>query len=200
LQLHDALLQWRDVLQDEHAPSVGGEDKVVRLLLHDNPGDGSSGQARLQLLPVRAIIERIVECVAGAGEEIPLLVRVLRDYLRIGQRSAFRQSVADLRPRLSEVGSLVEPWIAIVHHVEIYRDVGRTRIEIRRLDLRYRSPGRQATDVLGDVIPRLPGIAGIPDLAIVGAGPDQALLHVGGRDGKDHFAIELPKVIADDAA
>ena len=40
----------------------------------------------------------------------------------------------------------------------------------------------------------------VPDLAVVGPGPDEALLDLRRRDGEDDLAVELAEVVADDAA
>ena len=71
---------------------------------------------------------------------------------------------------------------------------------MRRLDLRDDAPRRQAGDVLRDVVPFLAAVARVPELAVVGAGPDQPLLHLRRRDREDHLGRELAQVVADDAA
>ena len=62
------------------------------------------------------------------------------------------------------------------------------------------APGRHARDVLRHVVPLAAGIARVPDLAVVGAGPDQPLLHRRRRNREHELAGELAEVVADDAA
>ena len=80
----------------------------------------------------------------------------------------------DLGPGLAVVGGLVDPGIAVIHEVQVEDDVGGGRIEVRGLDLGDRAEGRHALDVGRDVVPLRPRVVGVPDLAIVGAGPAHA--------------------------
>src|SRR5207244_1259960 len=79
-------------------------------------------------------------------------------------------------------------------------DVRGARIEMRWLDLGNNTPGRHPSDVTGDVIPGLSAVERVPDLAIVGARPDEAFLNFRRRNRKDHLAVELAQVIAHDPA
>src|SRR6185437_6630690 len=81
-----------------------------------------------------------------------------------------------------------------------HADVRRAGIEVRRLDAGDRAPCGHAGHVLTHIGPVTAAIAGIPNLAVVGAGPDQALLNLRRGNGEDHLAIELAAVIADQAA
>ena len=167
---------------------------------HDNPRDRRRRKAFLELRPSNAIIDRVVEPVASAGEQHAAAIRVLGQRHRVRQRMILRQAVADLLPALTEIGGLVDERLAIVHQVQIDDHVGRARIEDGRLDLPHRAPGRQARDVPGDVVPLRAGITGVPHLTVVGAGPDQPALNRRRRDRKHQLAVELTEVVADDAA
>src|SRR5580700_6020185 len=52
----------------------------------------------------------------------------------------------------------------------------------------------------GDVGPVGGRIFGVPELTVTGAGPDEPFFNLRGCDRKHDFAIELPQVVADDAA
>src|SRR5215831_1415985 len=73
-------------------------------------------------------------------------------------------------------------------------------IKVGRLDTRDGAPWRQILDVFRDVGPVSAAVFGIPNQTIVGAGPDEAFLDFGGRDGEDDFAIKLAEIVANNAA
>ena len=56
------------------------------LLLDDDPGDRRGGQPILQLLPVFAVIDGVIETVTGPDEEHAAPVRVLGDRERVVER------------------------------------------------------------------------------------------------------------------
>src|SRR5207249_3159600 len=93
----------------------------------------------------------------------------------------FWQAAADALPSLPEVGGLVDVRAAVIHKMEIYGDVGCSSIKTRRLDAGDGSPGRQAGDVPGDVLPFAASLRGEPHLAVISARPNQALLNLGRR-------------------
>ena len=157
-------------------------------------------QAGLERCPVAAVILGIVKPVARARENQALLVRILGDATHVRQWIFRRQIAVDLRPCLSEVGGLIDVRIAIVHQVKINGNVRGAGIKVRRLDTRNRAPGGQARDVLRDVIPIPAAILRVPNLPVVGARPNQALLYFRWRNRKHDLAIELSQVVTDDSA
>src|ERR1700680_4132281 len=54
--------------------------------------------------------------------------------------------------------------------------------------------------MVADVDPVRRVVFGVPDLTVVGAGPNESLLNLGGRDRKHDFAVELSEIIADNSA
>ena len=103
-------------------------------------------------------------------------------------------------PRRAIVGRLEDVRLAAVHEVRVDRHVRGSTVEMRRLDFRDHAPRGKTGDVLRDVVPLLAAVAGVPDLAVVGPGPDKAFLHLGRRNREDHFRRELSQVVADKAA
>src|SRR6185295_13875125 len=73
-------------------------------------------------------------------------------------------------------------------------------IDSRWPDLADGAQLRQPGDVLRDVIPALSAVAGIPELPVVGAGPDQSALNLRWRDREHERAVELTEVVLDDPA
>ena len=110
------------------------------------------------------------------------------------------QIAVDPFPCGAIVGRLEDVRLPAVHEVRVDGDVGGATAEMRRFDLRDHAPCRKTGHVLRDVVPLLAAVARVPDLAVVGAGPDQPFLHFGCRDREDHFRRELTQVVADDAA
>ncbi len=110
------------------------------------------------------------------------------------------KSAGDIGPGGAVIGGLEDERIAIVHQMRVDRCVRGARIEERRLDAGDRAPHRQTFDVLRHVVPMRAGIARVPDLPVVGAGPDQSLLDRRRGDREYHFTIKLPEVIAYDSA
>ena len=49
-------------------------------------------------------------------------------------------------------------------------------------------------------VPMRAAVLRVPDLSVVGAGPDQILSERRRRDREDHFAIKLAQIVADDPA
>ena len=101
---------------------------------------------------------------------------------------------------LPKIRGLVDERIAIIHEVEVDADVCGGGIEGRRRDAGNRAPRRKSGNILGDVDPVCGAIFGVPDLTVVGAGPDESLLHLGRSDGENDFSVELSEVVSDDSA
>src|SRR5437879_400593 len=110
-----------------------------------------------------------------------------------------RQISGDGFPRFAEVGGLVNERIAVVHQMEVDADVGSGWVKSGRRDAGDRAPGRQAGNALSDIRPGGGAVFCVPNLAVVGAGPDEPLLDLRRCDRKDDFAVVLPEIVSDDA-
>ena len=62
------------------------------------------------------------------------------------------------------------------------------------------APAPAAADILRDVVPMRAPVFRVPDFAVVRAGPDQSFLNRRRGDRKNHFAVKLSQIIADDSA
>ena len=95
--------------------------------------------------------------------------------MRVAQHR-LRNAVRDLLPGLSIIGSLVDPRVAIVDLMTIDGEIRSARVVTRSFDIADRSPGQHVRNVLRDVSPVLPAIAGDLHETIVGARPNHARL------------------------
>ena len=77
------------------------------------------------------------------------------------------------RPRLARVGARVDVRLEVVLPMPVERRVDGVLVESRRHDLRHEDPCRHALDLAEHVRPRLPGVLGHRQHAVVGAGVDQ---------------------------
>ena len=89
---------------------------------------------------MRAVVARVEEAVAGAGEELPLLVRVLGDRFHVRQRMRVRQIAVRALPRGAVIGRLEDVRLAAVRQMRVDGDVGGAAAEMGRLDLRHDAP------------------------------------------------------------
>ena len=170
------------------------------LRLHFDPGDRRRRQAVLERRPRGAVVHRVEEPVSGSRKQHAAAIRVLGDVEDVVQRVPLRQATADLRPRLSVVRRPVDERVAVVHQVIVHRHVRGTRVETRGLDTPDGAPLGQSGDVLRHVVPRAPAVERVPDQSVVGPGPDEAAPDLRRGNGEHDLAVELPEVIADDAA
>ena len=153
-RLRRRLLERRDVVEHVDAAPVGRHDDVVELFLDDDPAHRRPRQPRGDLGPVRAVVVRVEEAVAGAGEELSLLVRILGDGLHVRQRMRGRQIAVHPLPRRAVISRLEDERLAAVDQVRVDGHVRGAAGEMRRLDLRHDAPRRHRGDVLRDVVPR----------------------------------------------
>src|SRR5579872_543368 len=193
------LLERRDVVENVDAAPIGGNHEIVELLLNHGPRNRRVRQTAGQRGPMPAVVDRIVQAVAGSRKQQSFLVRILGDYAHITELM-FRQSAIDASPGLSEVRGLIDKRIAVVGQMQIHRDVSGPGVEGRRLDARNAAPFRQTGEVCRKVGPLPAAVLGDPDESIVGAGPYQSLLQCRWRDSKDYLGEELSEIVADDAA
>src|SRR4030095_9713372 len=89
---------------------------------------------------------------------------------------------------------------AVSHQVLRHGTVRFGRIERGRPDLVERAPDGQVLEVLRDVVPGPAVVFRVPELAVVGAGPDQSALDLRVLDRPDDFAVVLAQVVADQTA
>src|SRR6185503_5555205 len=89
-------------------------------------------------------------------------------------RAAGGQVARDRAERLAEVGGHVHVGCEVVVAMIVERDVEGRRVEARRLDTTYVGAGGNAGETAGQVIPRAAVVLRQPDVAVVGAGVQQA--------------------------
>ena len=154
-------------------------------------------QPTLQIGPVPAVVQRVVECVSGSREQQAFPVGIFRHHPHVRERT-LRNAVRDERPRLPEVGGLVDEGIAVIHQVVIHREIGGSGVKVRWLNAADSSP-RRNFEILGYINPMTAAILCVPDLAVIGAGPNQTFLQRRRCDCKNHLAIKLAKIVADDS-
>src|SRR6185437_9994187 len=150
--------------------------------------------------PGLAVVHGIEEAMAGAGEQHAAAVGVLGDRAGVVERIAAGQAAGDGSPGLAPVGGLEQVRIAVVDQMEVEGDVGGAGIEVRGRDLGDGAVGGEIGEILADVHPVGAAVFGVPELAVVGAGPEQMALDGRGGDGEDEIAVELAEVVADQAA
>ena len=199
---HRALFENGNVVEHIQAAAISGNHDVVEVLLGGDPGHGCRGQTSLKLGPMRAVVHRVVETMARARIEEALLCRALGHGADVGQRTLVGKITGDAGEGLAEVGGLVDVGLTVIHHVPRHRDIGGARVMMRGLDLADHAPRGHADggERLGQVVPGGSAVPTVPDLAVVGAGPDKPLLDLGVRDREHDLAIELAEVVAHDAA
>ena len=146
-----------------------------------------------------ALVERVVHTIAGTGEQQPRAVGIIAHAAHIGQ-SVLGQVAIDPLPGLAVIGRLVDERVAVVREMQIDADIGAGRIKARGRNAGDRAPGWKTRHLAGDVDPAARRVFAVPDLAVIGAGPDESLLNLGGRDRKHDFAVELTEIVANDAA
>src|SRR5215469_18263111 len=118
-----------------------------------------------------AIVRGIVESVAGARKQQPLLVGVLGNPAHIA-KFVLRQIAINSLPRVAKIRGLEEEGIAVIDQVAVDAEVGGSRLGVGWFDAGYGSPRRQAGNVLGQIGPVCPAVARIPYQAIIRAGPN----------------------------
>src|SRR6202030_3195566 len=99
----------------------------------------------------------------------------------------FREITGDSLPSFAKIRGLVDERITIIHEMEVNADVCRGWIKGRRRDTGNRSPGRKRRNIFSYVDPVCGAVFRVPDLAVVGASPDESFLHVGSSDGENDF-------------
>src|SRR5438067_3077380 len=100
------LLEWCEVVEDPKAASVGADDEIFEVILHQDPMDRRMRQIVLQRLPRVAIIERNIERVLGPGVKQPFSNGVFLDRIGVAHRR-FGNAGDDELPSLAEVGGLI---------------------------------------------------------------------------------------------
>src|SRR5215208_8115910 len=93
--------------------------------------------------------------------------------MRITQHAP-RNAVSDRFPRLAVVLCLVNERIAVIHLVEIDRQISSAGFVPGRLDVADCTPRRQVRNVLRYVSPIFAAIARQLDQAVIGSYPDQS--------------------------
>src|SRR5258708_32520891 len=83
--------------------------------------------------------------------------------------------------------------------MQIHADVGCRGIEARRRDAGNCPARGQSGQMSRDIGPVYRRILCVPELTVIGSGPDESLLNLGRGDCKYHLTIELTDVVADDS-
>ena len=184
----------RQVVEDPERAAVGAQHEVVSL--DDQVVNRDGRQVELERLPALAVIGREDHAPLGSRVEHALSSSGLRERRGAGRPGA--ASRREQRPGLAVVARPVEVGMHIVEHVGVDDEVGRRRVERRRLDHLDRAPLRQPGQVLGDVGPGLAAVASHVDEAVVRADPDQALLLGRFGDRRDRAVVLRGRVVAGD--
>src|SRR5438045_8412913 len=100
----------------------------MKLLLHHGPGNRRVGQFGIQSRPVTAVVERVVDSIAGAGKQQAFAVRVFSDAAHVAQWM-LGQAIHNACPSLAEVSGLIDEGIAIIDEVKINSEVRRSWID-----------------------------------------------------------------------
>ena len=170
------LLERADVVDDPDAPAVRPDDEVVVARVHEDVVDPHGRQPGHERLPLLAAVQRDVasrtRCRGTAGSRF------------FGSsRTTFTFPIGRLprhgRPRSAVVLREEDVRLVVVGAVPVEHDVARARVEVRRLDPRHEGLVGHALHVLDDVLPGCAAVAADLEVAVVGAGPDDA-----GQDGR----------------
>ncbi len=166
------LTERGDVVQDPEGAALGGHDQIAPV--HPEVRDRRDRKVELEALPVPSVVEGDEEAELGAGEEEPLALRVLPDDPGGEVRGDAVLAGGQEVPRLAVVGGLEDVRMPVVEAVLVSRHVRRPRRVLGEVDPVDRGQLGQA--VRGDLRPVGRLAPADPDPAVVGAGPELALL------------------------
>ena len=175
------LAQGTDVVEDPEAAAVGGDDEIV--VLHHEIAHRGARQARLQRLPVRAVVGAGVDAALGGRIEQAALHGVFAHGV---DEMRGVDAVHDQLPVLAAVVGAVDVGPAVVEAVAVHGEVGRLGVVRRGLDDAHLAPGAQRGR--RHVLPVRALVARAPDLAVIGADPQVVVGAARGRNGVDHAA------------
>ena len=159
--------QRRQVVEDPERAPLRGDDEVA--VLDRKVRDRRDRQVALERLPARAVVEGDVEPGLRAGVEQTSTDRILPHDAREG---LVGDAGDDLRPRLAEVGRLVEVRTEVVQLVHRRRDVRGGLVARRGLDRVDLNPVGNA--LRRHVLPRLAAVLRDVDEAVVAPDPEDA--------------------------
>ena len=184
LVLRGASAQGPDVVDHPGRAAVGPDHEVVVPRVDDERAHGDGGEALAPRLPVSATVLAQPQAGLGAQEEQVGVDRVLLQGVGMADDAL---EVQPLERRSSVVGP-VEVRLTIAPPVAVQDDVGAGSVVAARLDVR--DPGVQR-DPLELAVQRLPLAVGRapPELAVVGADPQQTLLQLARRDREDRAVV-----------
>ncbi len=126
------LAERRNAVEHPHRAAMRGGNEIAAVDM--KIANRGPRQIELQWLPVRAVVGREVDARLRAGVEQTAPHRIFANRARV---RAVGDAGRDLRPRLSEIGGLVQVRLEVVLLVAIGRDVRGRRVKVRWLDDRY---------------------------------------------------------------
>ncbi|MBU6404543.1 MAG: hypothetical protein KGQ84_07505 [Proteobacteria bacterium] len=157
-------------------------------------------QPLLELGPVRAVVERVVESASRARKQHAVTIRVCGHRKHVIQRISGRNVAVDVAPVLAEVRrhEEVRRIVVVAGKPEIHGDVHGACVKVRRRDLVDLAAGRQM-QISRDIDPlglgRGFGACRIPKPAVVGASPQQAFLDGRKSQRPDCLANRLAEIV-----
>src|SRR6516162_11644010 len=139
--------------------------------VNDHVVDRRIWKIELQRLPVGAIIKGCVDSRFRASEEKSSVAGVFADRMNVG---TIGNAGGDLRPSLAEVCGLENVGFEVVELVGVDGRIGGAGIPGRSFD--EADEGPLGNRFRSSVAPSFAVVAGELDLAVIGAGPDDAFL------------------------
>ena len=173
LQRGVELLDRLEVIENpQRAPMRGHQQRIVtrmnRELVHTH-----RGEVRLKPLPALTAIEREENARFGTHVQHVGVARILRERAH----HFTGQPRGDRAERRAEIGAHPHIRRIIVLPIVGDRDVHRARLKARRYHLRHkRMTGREARQILRDILPRRTVVLRHAHRAVVGAGVVDTLL------------------------
>ena len=175
------LPERRRVVQNPKPTTVGAGHQVGThtgaVVLHLDVPDGNRRHVQAQGMPVVTVVEGHPDLGFRGGIQEPRLSRVFPDGVGHGTGG---YAVVDLRPCLAAVVGAPEVGVHVVDAHGVGGGVGGALVEMPGFDVEDPRPGRDLRR--GHVGPVRAAVRGDLDVAVVGAGPEDA--HVEGRGGQ----------------
>src|SRR5439155_1887512 len=169
--------QWRDVVYDPNATTVGRENQIVVTRVDSEIADGNSGKmVAFELRPIFSSIDRDPKAKFGAEKEEIGFDRIFLDHMSVST-DAFRVLRGhERRPGFAVIRRFENIRRHVAKSMPIKRRVSRAGSEIARLDPVYPGILWQTGNVTNNVCPSLTTVMRELEVAVVRADPDQSFL------------------------